>query len=133
MRNLEFFDTNDAIDNIGGDEEIYLEILKTFADTYGDDFLKKEAPELLNLDSLQILENADLCEKFGKAFHKIKGSSLTVGANKLGEIAKSLETFFRYEERKSPSDSADELNTLVKNFQEIYKATTEELHSLFSA
>ncbi len=131
MQNLEFFDIDGAIENIGGDEEIYLEILKTFADTYGDDFVKKEAPGVLDLPSAQILQDSALCEKLGKTFHKIKGSSFTVGANKLGEVSKALEFFFRHEEERSALNPADKLKSLLEDFQKIYKATINEIKVIF--
>ncbi len=131
MRELEFFNTAGALENIGGDEEIYLEILKTFADTYGDNFLEKDAPELLNLERTQILQDLALCEKLGKSFHKIKGASLTVGANKLGEASKALELFFRTEEERSAPNPADKLKTLLDHFEKMYESTIEELQSLF--
>ncbi len=131
MQDLKFFDTAEAIKNIGGDEEIYLEILKTFAETYGKDFFKSETPEVLNLDLAQILESSDLCHKIGKSFHKLKGSAFTVGANKLGEASKDLEKFLRNDEDKSTPVCEEKLKTMLDHFEKMYEATIKELQSLF--
>ncbi len=131
MQKLEFFNSDEAIKNIGGDEEIYLEILKTYADTYGDKFFDENLKEIFDLDGKLVSADPKLCETYGKVFHKIKGASLTVGANKLGEASKDLEKFLRSEDDKTSSTCIEQLKQMLENFKNAYSLTIKELKTLF--
>jgi CheY-like chemotaxis protein/HPt (histidine-containing phosphotransfer) domain-containing protein len=72
-------DIQAGLNRIGGNVEIYIEILKIYVES---------TPEIL--DKLRV-PTADDLKDYAIAIHGIKGSSLNIGADKIGKLAAELE------------------------------------------
>ncbi|MDR1053352.1 MAG: response regulator [Planctomycetaceae bacterium] len=72
-------DIQAGLNRIGGNLEIYIEILKIYVES---------TPEIL--DKLRV-PTADELKDYAIAIHGIKGSSLNIGADKIGKFAAELE------------------------------------------
>ncbi len=125
---IKFLAMEEAIERIGGDKEIYIELLKTFADTYGND--DSELGIIRNSVSANILNDTQLREKTAKAFHKIKGASLTIGANILGASAETLEHSLKDSEFNCKQENIENYKTFVNKFLANYTDTMKEIFSV---
>jgi HPt (histidine-containing phosphotransfer) domain-containing protein len=73
------FDAEATLEQLGGDKEFMEEVLKMYIET---------TPKLL--DQIRKIDADDL-PAYAKVAHSIKGSSLNVGAKKVGDMAASME------------------------------------------
>ncbi|MDR1080574.1 MAG: Hpt domain-containing protein, partial [Deltaproteobacteria bacterium] len=73
------FDPEASLAQLAGDHELMEEVLEMYI---------QSTPALL--DTLRGIDSANVAD-FAKTFHSLKGSSLNVGARKVGEMAASLE------------------------------------------
>ncbi len=89
IENISLIDHDDGITRMGGDEELYKELLEGFCQYYKDTAVKmKQALEEMNFDELASLA------------HGVKGASGNISAKYLFDIAKELETTAREEGSK---------------------------------
>lgn len=133
MNEPDMLNKNEAIERLGGDEEIYLELLKTFLDVYKND--EKEAAALkflLQGSAEKIIEDTEVFENVRKEAHKIKGAAYTVGANLLGHAALAIEAFFKDGNTSFNEESSDRLQSLLKEFSDIYEKTIMEIAKCIS-
>ncbi len=73
-----------GLTKLGGNRKLYFKILNDFINTYRDE---QDA-------ILKMLDNKDI-EQLTRKFHSIKGISLNLGLESIGEIAKSVESMLR--------------------------------------
>lgn len=92
------FDPEEVLEQIGGEKELLIEIIKIFIDTYPDD-----------LDALQkaILEKD--AEEVRKAAHRMKGSVSNFGKFEAFETAKSMEHKAREKDLSEMVEKYEEL------------------------
>jgi signal transduction histidine kinase/CheY-like chemotaxis protein len=98
---LDFLDTEQGIDNMGGDEAFYLEILYQFFNDY------KTYDK-----SLQSLFKGEDAADLIIEIHTIKGLAATIGATDLHEKAKIIEASLRTDKYDSPK-----FNKFIKELQ----------------
>ena len=103
-------------------------VFTALKETMGADFVvelvqtyAEETPQLLA--SLQEALAKQDCETFNRAAHSIKSASNSMGALKLGEMAKELEIMGR---EKNLAGAASKVEALVSVFAQV-KLTLEEL------
>lgn len=130
MKDFKFLEPAEAIERIGGDEDVYIELLKTFAESYGKN-ADAELEAVLASEAAKVLQDSELRLRAVKAYHKIKGASLTVGANLLGNSAKTLELTLKDETFTFSTESVEKYESFKKDFLEKYKATLQEIIDSF--
>ncbi|MDR2461052.1 MAG: transporter substrate-binding domain-containing protein [Deltaproteobacteria bacterium] len=74
------FDEQASLEQLGGDKELMQEVLKMYIET---------TPKLL--DELRLKIEPENLPSYAKVAHSIKGSSLNVGAKKVGDLAAVME------------------------------------------
>ena len=110
-RNPEILDTVAGLKNIGGNKELYHEVLHEYY---------KE-----NKDTASQLSEAIQMERFTEAIsivHKVKSSSASIGAKALYDISKQLQKTL--EEKK-----VKEIATLHQDFSQMIKKILETIHN----
>ena len=119
------YSEDDLLDNSA------IERLKEINDKVDPTFLEKvlgmfleQAPQLLN--DIKNHAKAEEWDQLGQKAHKLKGTSLNLGAKILAEACKKLEV-------KSRSRELENINLIVDELSNIYQATESELKRLFVA
>jgi len=123
---MKFVNETEALSRFDGDTEIYLELIDTFLESPIADF-DTMRQELADGNVKQVAFRA----------HKLKGASLTLGAENLAAIASSIETTLRTrypEETATGSKAADTSpgspSKDVDALEAVYVQTTGELEAI---
>lgn len=93
-----------------GDDEFLKELMETFI-TQGDEIVEQIEKAYFDNDNVLLSQLA----------HKLKGSALNIGANKLGSASK-------YIELNTKSEFPDDMFNRVHELKDIYRATKNELN-----
>lgn len=102
---IDFLDSDEAIENMGGDKALYLEVLFMFHQDYKG----------YQSSFTTVFQEEDL-EHIIIEIHTIKGLAATIGATKLHEEAKAFEA-----ELKTGNRSQDHLDTFMVAFTDVLK------------
>lgn len=105
--------TEEALDRLDGDREIYGELISAF--------LQDSQHDMDHLNTA--VSNSD-CEKTAYHAHKIKGAALTLGAELLSNRAEFLEQASRKGEEQ-------DLEALFRNMEQEYRTAVEELTAFY--
>ena len=123
---MKFINETEALSRFDGDTEIYLELINTFLESPIADFGTMRQ-ELADGNVKQVTFRA----------HKLKGASLTLGAENLAAIASSIETALRarYPEEtatgsKATDTSPGSLSKDVDALEAVYVQTIGELETI---
>lgn len=123
---MKFVNDTEALSRFDGDTEIYLELIDTFLESPIADFGAMRQ-ELREGNVKQVAFRA----------HKLKGASLTLGAEDLASIASSIETALRarYPEeiesgRKASDTPPDSVAKDIESLETAYAQTTGELETI---
>ena len=84
----------DGLQRFGGDEDSYVEVLESYAETTPEIIDALIAFDRLSGSSPEKRETAEFeqaMQSFGVKVHGLKGSSYSISANKIGDLAKELE------------------------------------------
>lgn len=112
----EILNIRSALDMLGGEKELLIELLKTFVN---DKHLEKQ--KLLELEA-----KLDTSEAAGYV-HYFKGAGRQIGAEKLGESGQALEDLMR----GKTTGNVEVLNSLfLKDYEDTVKAVNEALQIL---
>jgi len=111
MAQTDVFDLEKALENIGGDVEIFQEILSVYFDT---------VPQIISELHQGVAQNN--VEMVNRSAHSLKSSARTVGGMALGYAAEKLE----HESLESIPDTIDEHIALLEKLH-------EQLIALFSS
>jgi len=95
-----------------GDDEFLKELLETFI-IQSDEIIEQTEKAYFNNNNLEVSQLA----------HKLKGSSLNIGANKLGNICKYLEL-------STKEHFPDDIFNKIHELKDTYKDTKEELKKI---
>jgi HPt (histidine-containing phosphotransfer) domain-containing protein len=98
-------------ENLGLDEDEYIEMLKLFFESGGSD-----------LEKLEAAINEGDAEKAHGASHSLKGSSGSLGLEKLFELAKSIDD----KDRQGILDGLDEMVKELRREYELFLSTVEK-------
>lgn len=123
---MKFVNEAEALSRFDGDTEIYLELIDTFLESTIADFAAMR----------QELQDGNVKQVAFRA-HKMKGASLTLGAEGLASIASTIETTLRErypEETATGHKAADtQLDSIAKHIEAletVYVQTTGELETI---
>lgn len=123
---MKFVNETEALSRFDGDTEIYLELIDTFLESPIADFGAMR----------QELKDGNVKQVAFRA-HKLKGASLTLGAEDLAAIASTIETELRarYPDEiatggKATVNPPDSIAKDVDKLADIYVKTTEELETI---
>lgn len=117
-----FLDAAAGLGLLDGDAELYRMLLEGYI---SGGFSEKEL--------LSLLENGDY-EAGAKYIHRLKGSSLQIGANEAGEKASQIERILRGKAAENPRNNEicdkNDAKTLIAEFSEIYAKTIDEVREV---
>lgn len=105
--------TDEALDRLDGDREIYVELIGAFLQDSQND-----------MDHLNNAVSTHDCDKTAYHAHKIKGAALTLGAELLSNRAEILEQASRKGEEQ-------DLDALFRNMEQEYRIAVEELTAFY--
>jgi len=119
---IEGLDLDTALDNLDGDQQLYLEILRIFIQTQAN----------TAIDIENALKNGDLALARRQA-HTIKGSAGNIGATRLLELSIVLEQAIIQESssenlKEALGMFAAEMNRMIMEFKKAEHLGTEEHH-----
>jgi CheY-like chemotaxis protein len=86
------------------------------------DMFSAQAPQIIQ--GIQSSFESGKNEALWQHAHKLKGTSLNIGARRLGELCRSIE-------KQGKSGEMENLGPLIQQLEPVYKATLQELRSLF--
>jgi HPt (histidine-containing phosphotransfer) domain-containing protein len=104
-----------ALERIGGDEELLVDIAAVFLTEY---------PELLN-EMQDAVASAD-ADVLQRSAHTLKGSLLAIGAERAAELALELEMQGRQQKAGSATESLRELSIALRDVHRDVTTLTEQ-------
>jgi HPt (histidine-containing phosphotransfer) domain-containing protein len=103
--------------------------LKELNEKVDPDFFKVVINMFLNqspnlIDEIRHYMQSGQYDKMGQAAHKLKGSSMNLGAGTLAELCKKIEI-------KARSNELSDIDRLIESLQPVYEKTETELKKLY--
>lgn len=105
-----------GLEMMGGDTELYVELMEEFIKTGS-----------FNIEEVTELAKANNYEAAASIVHRIKGSSATIGGERLQEICAQTEAIFRHRAEGNPLPLLPEIDKRYKEFVEELKKAIEKL------
>ncbi|MBR3813934.1 MAG: Hpt domain-containing protein [Spirochaetaceae bacterium] len=105
-----------GLEMMGGDKELYRELIEEFIKTDG-----------IDLEELTKLTNAHDYTTAATKVHRVKGSSATIGGERLQEICAQAEAIFRGKVEGDPLPLLPEIDKRYKEFIAELKKALEKL------
>ncbi|THB72995.1 MAG: response regulator [Gammaproteobacteria bacterium] len=118
LQQSDTIDLASGLKKLGGNKKLYYKILNDFVDTY-----RREK------ESLFILLNDKDTETLSRKLHSIKGISLNLGLDNLGEIARSAELIVKDAGLDKQNDF-EKAQSLIENFYQLLEDVAAELDKL---
>ncbi|QSH94225.1 Hpt domain-containing protein [Treponema phagedenis] len=112
-----------ALERLGGDTEIYDSLRKTFLEVYADDIEKSLKP-VFSLPVSELFSDAEAAH----VTHQLKGAALSIGAEKLGNLASEINNLLR-EQHTSTEQLIEQLTAMLNDLRKYYAQTRAALQA----